>query len=228
MKICGLEKSSLVDYDGKIAAVVFTPGCNFSCPFCQNSTLIKDENITLLEEKEVFDYLLKRKNVIDAVVISGGEPTLQPDLTQFIKKVKSLNYLVKLDTNGSNFKLLKNLAENKLIDYVAMDIKNSLNSYEKTVSAKINIDEIKKSVSFLLTDQIDYEFRTTLVRELHNKKDMVEMANWLTGARRLYLQKFKDSGNCFLKGLNAVDESTAFQYQKILKSTVQNVYLRGY
>ncbi len=228
MKICGMEKSSLVDYDGKIAVVVFTPECNFACPFCQNSSLLKNENLTLIEEKEIFDYLFKRRNLIDAVVISGGEPTLQPDLIEFIKKVKNLDYLVKLDTNGSNFEVLKNLVENKLIDYIAMDIKNSINSYNKTVSAKADIDEIKKSVSYLLTDKLDYEFRTTLVKELHSKNDIIDMSKWLIGAKRLFLQKFKDSENCLLKGLNAVDILTAREYQKILKTTVQNVYLRGY
>lgn len=229
MKICGLEKFSLVDFGEKICATVFTPSCNFACPFCHNGDLALDKNLVLLDEKDVLDYLALRKKMLDAVVVSGGEPTLQSDLPEFLKKVKKLGYTVKLDTNGSNPKVLKKLVADGLVDYVAMDIKNSLDSYPVTVGLPlVNLDAIKESVDFLLTDVVDYEFRTTLVSEFHDETTVRTVAEWLDGAKSLYLQRFVERPSCIAKGLHPVPTETAQRYVEILKKTIKNVALRGY
>ena len=229
MKVFGFEKLSMVDFPGHLCCTVFTGGCNFKCPFCQNSDLVKMQNLREINQDEIFSYLSKRKGVIDSVCVSGGEPTIYPDLEQFIVKIKSLGFLVKLDTNGTNYEMLKRLIENNLVDYVAMDIKNSLSAYGETAGTNfVDLENIKKSVELLKRNLVDYEFRTTLVKQFHSTSTITEMANWLDGAKRIFLQHFVDNGTCLQKGLNEVEKQDAEKFLDILKNHVNYVELRGY
>jgi pyruvate formate lyase activating enzyme len=194
MKIGGLQKLTLIDYPGRLAAVVFLSGCNFRCPFCYSSELVLPEKIKNqpeISEKYLFDFLKERKGLLEGIVLCGGEPTLNHDLADFVKKIKKFKYLVKLDTNGSNPKILKHLIDKNFVDYVAMDIKGPKEKYAKFASKKINIEEIKKSIDILKKEEVDYEFRSTIVPNLHKKEDVIEMAKWISGAKRYYLQNFR-------------------------------------
>ncbi len=230
MNICGFEKFSLVDYDNYVTCTVFTKGCNFVCPFCHNSSLVlKDKFAENIPEEDVFSYLQKRKGMVDAVCVSGGEPTLQPDLKDFIKKVKSMGFRVKLDSNGTKPELLKELIDEKLVDYVAMDIKNSLGKYAQTVGLNtINLNPITKSIELLKNSGIDYEFRTTLIKEYHTQNDIEQIAELIKGAKNYALQKFVDNGECITHNLTEVDKETVDSYVEIVKPFVQNVKVRGY
>ncbi len=229
MKIFGLEKLSMVDYPGHLCCTVFTGGCNFKCPFCQNSDLVKMQNLHEIDQDEIFSYLEKRKGRIDSVCISGGEPTIYSDLPEFVNKIKSLGFLVKLDTNGTNPKMLETLIKKGSIDYVAMDVKNSLSAYAETAGSNyINLDDIKKSVNLLKKNLVDYEFRTTLVKQFHSVTTITEMANWLVGAKKIFLQHFVDNGSCLTKGLNEIEKQQAEQFALILKDKIGLVELRGY
>lgn len=230
MNICGFEKFSLVDYDNYVTCTVFTKGCNFVCPFCHNSSLVlKDKFADNIPEEDVFSYLQKRKGMVDAVCVSGGEPTLQPDLKDFIKKVKSMGFRVKLDSNGTKPELLKELIDEKLVDYVAMDIKNSLGKYAQTVGLNtINLNPITKSIELLKNSGIDYEFRTTLIKEYHTQSDIEQIAELIKGAKNYALQKFVDNGECITHNLTEVDKETVDSYVEIVKPFVQNVKVRGY
>jgi len=193
MLLGGLQKTTLIDYPGKVAATVFTVGCNFRCPFCYSKELVIPEEIKKhpkISEEYFFDFLEKRKGLLDGVVICGGEPTIHNDLPEFSEKIKNLGYLVKLDTNGSNPEMLKELIDKKLIDYVAMDIKAPKDNYEKAIGVKINIDSIQKSIDILKNGSIDYEFRTTVVPAIHNREDIIKMAEWIKGAKKYFLQQF--------------------------------------
>lgn len=224
---CGIEKLSLVDFDGKIACTLFTGGCNYRCPFCHNSPLIKEQ--PFLDLNEILTYLEKRKKMLDAVVISGGEPTLHKNLPDILKVLKELGYVIKLDTNGTNPKMLKELIEDKLIDYVAMDIKGSLNNYHLITGVNNPLlDNIKESINILKKSNIDFEFRTTLVKEYHTLEIINEMKELLKGTKKLYLQKFILRDTCLDQTLNEVDVNTAKEYKEILEQTILNVYLRGY
>lgn len=227
MKISGLQKLSLVDYPEHTACTIFTSGCNFACPFCHNSSLVQNLADEITENK-VLEYLIKRKNILDAVCISGGEPTLQKDLLEFINKIKNMGYKIKLDTNGTNFEILKYLIDNKLIDYVAMDIKNSLEKYPLTTNCKVNLDNIKKSIGYLLNSNIEYEFRTTLVQEFHTTEDIENISLLISGAKKYYLQKFVDSDNCIARGLHEITKEKVLQFQKILQDKIPQTFLRGY
>ena len=226
MKISGFEKISLQDYPDHISCIIFTQGCNLRCPFCQNSTLIPLESDNLIKENEIIDYLKLRKNLINGVTISGGEPTLQSDLKDFIIKIKNLGFDIKLDTNGINYNLLKNLIENKLIDYVAMDIKNSLDKYSQTSGVeKINIQNILNSIELLKSSNINHEFRTTIINEYHTLQDIYEIIK-LIGDSNYYLQNFKNSANVLDKTLTEITEDKLILWNKVLKNYA-NVYIRG-
>ena len=228
-KFVGIEKLSLVDYEGKLACTLFTNGCNFKCPFCHNSSLVIKDNYSYIEDEEILSYLQKRTKQLDAVVITGGEPTLMPNLIEKIKEIKKLGYLVKLDTNGSNPEIIKQLVENKLIDYIAMDIKNSLNKYNITTGIEnINIDKIKQSIEYIMNCGIDYEFRTTLVKEFHNENDIKEISLLIKGAKKYFLQCFVDRGECIKENLHKVDKEKALYFKSLLKESIKNVNLRGY
>lgn len=192
MEIKGFLPLSLIDYPGKMAAVIFLPGCNFRCTFCFNIDLVlHPEALESLDADHILKELKARKKWIDGVVITGGEPTLSNGLEEFIEKVKKLGFPVKLDTNGSNPKMLKNLIEKKLIDYVAMDIKCPLEKYSKATGVDANINDIKESVDIIRNSGIDYEFRTTVVPSLIKKKDVEEIGKWLKGSKRYFLQQFR-------------------------------------
>lgn len=226
MKISGLQKVSLVDYDGQIAATIFTSGCNFACPFCHNAGLVHQTE-SIIPQDEILDYLNKRKNVLTAVCISGGEPTLHKDLPELIKKIKQLGYLVKLDTNGTNLPMLKELVDNQLIDYVAMDIKNSFDKYDLTTGIVAHTN-IKDTIDYIMSCGIDYEFRTTLIKNYHNETSIKKISQIISGAKRYFLQKFVDNDNCLSKGLEAIDHITAEHFRDICIKTIPNTKLRGY
>ena len=228
MVILGLEKLSLVDFEDKVCATIFTGGCNFLCPFCHNSGIVKKE-VEELDQNEVLEYLRKRKGVLDAVTVSGGEPTLQKDLVEFISNLKEMGYLVKLDTNGTNPIMLKELLDKKLIDYVAMDIKNNFEDYAPIIGLKyFNPDNVKISLKMLQESGIKYELRTTLVKEFISEKNIKKMAQDLKGRKTLYLQKFVDSEGCIKRNLNPISKEQALKFKEILETQIENVILRGY
>ena len=228
MEFVGIDKFSLLDYEDKVSCVLFCKPCNFRCPFCHNGTTVLEAD-SYIPFDDILDYLKSRRGLIDAVVVSGGEPTLMPDLKEKIIKLKELGFLVKLDTNGTNPNVVKELYESKLIDYVAMDIKNSEEKYPLTAGTKnIDIEKIKESISYLMNSGIDYEFRTTLIDEFHTMEDIQQMAELIKGAKKMYLQKFVERESCIQKGLHEVDIVKAKVFQKELSKTIQNVYLRGY
>ena len=228
MDIYGLEKLSLVDYEGMMCATVFTGGCNFNCPFCHNAGLIRKE-VEMLDEKDVLNYLGERRKLLDAVTVSGGEPTLEEGLIPFIRQLKGMGYKVKLDTNGTRPEVLRQLIEENLLDYVAMDIKNNFDDYMPITAVKINwSNKVKESLEILSKSNIKYELRTTLVKEYHKKTNILQLAEDLKGQKLLYLQKFVDSGGCNQSGLNEIDKAEANDFKQILEKTIKNVVLRGY
>jgi len=194
MLIGGIQKTTLIDYPGKIASTIFTIGCNFRCPFCHNPELVNN-TATQLEEVEILNFFESRKNLLDAICITGGEPTIHVDLPDFIKKIKDMGFAVKLDTNGTNPKMLQELLDKKLIDYVAMDIKAPWSKYQEVVRQPIDVEAVKKSVEILKNNEIDYEFRSTVLPKLHTKEDLIEMANQIKGADKYFLQKFRAVGD---------------------------------
>ncbi|MCC5911197.1 MAG: anaerobic ribonucleoside-triphosphate reductase activating protein [Clostridiaceae bacterium] len=218
MKIIGIEKSSFIDYPNKISTVYFTAGCNFRCPYCHNGPIVKGvgENI---KEEEIFSFLEKRKKFIDALCISGGEPTLYEEIYDFIKKVKEKGFFIKLDTNGTNPEMLKNLLKEELIDYVAMDIKAPLHKYEFITKTKVDIEDIKASIHLLKNTSIDYEFRTTVCKELLTEEDILEIAKYLKGSKRYYIQNFKDVESVLVgqNQFNPYDGKTLEEIQKNIK-----------
>lgn len=226
MNIAGVQKVTLLDYPGKVACEIFTQGCNFECPFCQNSSLIPITNTGEFSEEEIFEYLNLRKNILDGVVITGGEPTVQKDLKSFIKKIKDLGLLVKLDTNGGNPKVLQELIDEKLVDYVAMDIKNIFNKYNITSGKKINLDNIKKSIEILKASKIDYEFRTTIIKEMHSLDDIISICK-LVGNAKYYLQNFEDSENVLNHSLHGFSREELLFIDKYLKDLFPNVEIRA-
>lgn len=227
MNLQGYQKLTLLDFPGKVACTVFTGGCNFKCPFCHNASLVLSPNEFKSAQEDIFIYLSSRKGIIDGVCITGGEPLLQPDIEDFIVKVKELGLLVKLDTNGSFPSKLKTLLDKGLLDYVAMDIKASKENYSKLCGADINIKDIEKSVEILKESNIPYEFRTTAVKELHTKEDFYNIGLWLKGTERYFIQGFVDSGNLIKEGLSAF---SAAEMKELLKEVQQNIpeaQLRG-
>lgn len=229
MKICGFQKMTMLDYPGKVACTVFTGGCNFRCPFCHNALLvteIDDENV--FDEEEIISYLYKRKGIIDGVCITGGEPLLQKDITEFLQKVKATGLPVKLDTNGSYPQKLRELVEKGLVDYVAMDIKNSKEKYSETIGlSDYDLSKVEESVEFLLSGAVDYEFRTTVVREFHTQEDILNIANWISDAKRYFLQGFVDSGNLIGSGMSAYRPQEMVEICTKAQEIVPNTVLRG-
>ena len=228
MDFVGIDKFSLLDYEDKVSCVLFCKPCNFRCPFCHNGTTVLEAETTIPFD-DILGYLKSRKGLIDAVVVSGGEPTLMPDLKEKIIKLKELGFLIKLDTNGTNPEVIKDLYESNLIDYVAMDIKNSFKKYSLTCGVKsVPLDKISQSILYLMNSGIDYEFRTTLIDEFHDEGDMLDIAETLKGAKKLYLQKFVERESCIQKGLHEVSEEKAKRFLDILKGKIEKVNLRGY
>ena len=226
MLIGGFQKMTMLDYPGKVACTIFTYGCNFRCPFCHNATLVIDE-ASLLSEDEILSYLIKRKGILDGVCITGGEPLLQKDIFEFLEKVRKTGLLVKLDTNGSYPEKLKEAIDRGLVDYVAMDIKASLENYSKVADVNVKIQDIEKSIQILLENKVDYEFRTTVVRELHTKEDFEKISEWIKGAKRYFLQCFKDNENLIGNNLSAYTPHELEGFLEVLKNNIDKVSLRG-
>ena len=231
MKIKGFIKNTFIEYPGKIAAMIFLPNCNFKCSFCFNPELISDnEAIKDIDEKEVFDFLEKNKKWIDAVVISGGEPTLQKDLIEFIKKIKNLGYLVRIYTNGTNPKMLEKLIDEKLIDSIAMDIKAPLTEegYESITNVKGMLENVKKSISLIMQSDLEYEFRTTVVPSIHTEKDIEEIAKHIKDANLFILQKFLPENvlDSKLKKLKTQNDDEMEKLAEIARKYVKNVKWR--
>lgn len=226
MKIAGFQKLTLLDFPGKVSCILFTQGCNFKCPYCQNSGLIGHENDELIDEEEIFSYLNKRKGVIDGVVISGGEPTVQADLVRFIRRVKDQGFLVKLDTNGSNPDMLEELLKDNLLDYVAMDIKNPLTLYKEVAGISPKVDKLKRSIELLKNCSIDHEFRTTIIRNIHDIDKIFEICSYVDG-NKMYLQNFEQSENVLGANLESFSKEELLDIQKKMKGKYPNVKVRG-
>lgn len=233
MHIAGLQKMTLLDYPGKVACTVFLQGCNFRCPFCHNSDLLPGAGQDFMTVEEFLSFLESRKGLLDAVCVSGGEPTLQPDLEALLRSIKAMSYHVKLDTNGSRPEILQHLVGEGLVDYVAMDIKSGPAGYAATAGANISLQDIEKSIAFLLSGAVDYEFRTTVVAELHKEADFDAIAKWLKAlcpqrkARRFFLQSYVDRESVLEGGLHAPTKETLQKYGEILCSAADYVNLRG-
>ena len=229
IRFYGLQKLTLLDYPGNMAATVFTGGCNFRCPFCHNRSLVfLNENDSEIANEDIFDFLKSRNKILDGICITGGEPLLHKGITAFIKRVRDLGLKVKLDTNGSNFEALRRLIDEKLVDYVAMDIKNSPEKYAMTIGLEnYDLSEIEKSKNYLLENHVDYEFRTTIVREFHEPEDLRKIGEWIRGAKHYYLQNFEDHGICIQAGLGEVDLHTLETMKRIAGEYVEHIEIRG-
>lgn len=228
MLLKGIQKLTLLDFSGKVACTVFTGGCNFRCPFCHNASLVTRMDDTSLPESEFFSFLKKREGILDGVCISGGEPTLQPDLYDFIKKIKEMGYAVKLDTNGYRPDVLKKLCNESLIDYVAMDIKNSPEKYAVTIGiSDIDMSNVFESADFLMNGTTDFEFRTTVVSELHKPEDFNAIGQWLKGDERYFLQPFIDSGDIIGTGYNSPKENEMRNFLSTIVQYIPNTQIRG-
>ena len=235
MIICGLQKTTLLDFPEKTACTVFTGGCNFSCPFCHNASLVVDnifEEVIL--EDEFFNFLKKRKGILDGVCVTGGEPLIQKDIDNFMQKIKNEGYLVKLDTNGSFPQKLKSLVKNGLVDYVAMDIKNSPKNYGIAAGIPyIDIEKINESIEFLMENNIDFEFRTTAVKGIHTLNDFYEIGKWIKGEEKYFVQNFIDSGDTISSRNNEKCTFSGFSQEemndfvKIVRHYVPNAEIRG-
>ena len=229
IRFYGLQKLTLLDYPGNMAATVFTGGCNFRCPFCHNRSLVfLNENDSEISTEDILDYLDNRKKILDGVCITGGEPLLHKGITDFIRKIRSLGLKVKLDTNGSNFKALKELIDEGLLDYVAVDIKNCPEKYAETIGLEnFDLSEVEKTKDYLLEGHVDYEFRTTVVKEFHEVKDFEKIGRWIEGAKNYYLQNFEDHGSCIREGLSEVDLPELEKMKETAEKYVKHVEIRG-
>lgn len=228
MRIDGLQTLTLLDYPGKVACTVFTSGCNMRCPFCHNASLVCGEVPPFMEKEEFFAFLKKRTDVLDGVCVTGGEPLLQEGLIPFLLEVKEKGFTTKLDTNGLLHDRLRAVVEAGAVDYVAMDIKNCKARYAETAGVPgLDLAPIEKSVQFLMEGKVDYEFRTTVVKELHNKADFDEIGRWLKGAKRYFLQSFKDSGDILSPGLSPMEKADLLEIRDRLRAEIPGVELRG-
>lgn len=231
MKIQGLQKLTLLDYPERVACTIFTAGCNFRCPFCHNASLVLEEKQqAVYREEEIFSFLKKRLGILDGVCVSGGEPLLQADIDIFLEKVKKLGFLVKLDTNGSFPKKLKELVKSGLVDYVAMDIKNSPKLYCRTAGIAEDeavMENIQESVTFLLEAPVDYEFRTTVVRGYHTKESFEKIGLWIKGAKKYFLQSFVDSGELIDQASKGFEKAEMEAFAEAVRPYIPSVELRG-
>jgi len=232
--ICGLQKMTLLDYPGKIACTVFLGGCNFRCPFCHNSELFMGKPEKLMEDEEFFSFLKSRKGLLDGVCVSGGEPTLYKHLPEFLEKIKELGFLVKLDTNGSRPEIVKALVAKGLVDYIAMDVKNSPAMYAQTVGLEtMELASIEESLRFLIGGELPYELRTTLVSQLHTEASIQDMGVWLAGLvpgkkpGKLFLQSFVDRDTVLFAGLTPPESDATAGFAKILAPFVEQVTIRN-
>lgn len=229
MVISGFQKLTLVDYPGKTACLIFTQGCNLRCPFCHNRDLVEGFNSkNQIDEEEIFKYLDKRKGLIDGVCISGGEPLLQKDILFFMQRIKDKGYKVKLDTNGSKPELLKRIIDGNLVDYVAMDIKNSFEDYGKTSGVdNMDISNIKRSIEILKSSNVCHEFRTTVVRELHDFNKIKSIISYIGVDAKYYLQNYRDCETVLVKGFHGFEKEELLKIKDKLNNDYPNVSIRG-
>lgn len=228
MKIHGLMKMTLLDFPGQVACTVFLGGCDMRCPFCHNSELLDMNAPEVMDENELYDFLSKRKGLLDGVVFTGGEPLLRRDIAPVMQKIREMGFKIKLDTNGNHPDRLKELVSSGLVDYVAMDIKNSPEKYGVTIGLPdFDISKVKESVEFLLEGKVPYEFRTTVVRQFHDEESMKAIAGWISGADRYYLQGFVDRETVKFSGLEACSKEQMHSFLEIVKSSVKEADLRG-
>ena len=228
MIIKGLQKTTLLDFPQKVACTIFTGGCNFRCPFCHNASLVISPNDSdSISEDELFDFLKKRRNILDGVCITGGEPLLQKDIESFIIKIKDMGYAVKLDTNGAYPEKLRDILDKSLVDYVAMDIKNSRDKYSLTCGVSVDTDKISESIAMLVCGNIPYEFRTTVVRELHEPQDIEKIGEWISGAKAYYLQSFIDSGDIIGSNMSCYSPEEMKQILAFARKNIPQAELRG-
>lgn len=228
MKISGLQKTTLLDYPGHVAATVFLGGCNFRCPFCHNGDLLDGGGADPFSEEDVLAFLKKRAGLLEGVCITGGEPTLQEGLEEFILRVRELGLKVKLDTNGYRPKVLERLCRSSLLNYVAMDIKAGRENYGAAAGLPgIDMKRIEESVAFLLSGTVPYEFRTTVVKELHSDRDFEDIARWIRGCRAYYLQSYRDSEQVLVPGFSACTKEELLHFMDIVRPAADLVELRG-
>jgi len=229
MIISGFQKLTLLDFPGKVACTVFTAGCQFRCPFCHNASLVTHiDPAARMDEQDILAYLQKRKGVLDGVCITGGEPLLQKDLPDFLKNIKALGLPVKLDTNGAEPERLRALIDAGLVDYVAMDVKNSLEHYPETVGIEgFDTAPVEQSIRLLKEGRVDYEFRTTVVSQLHDEDSLLSLAKMLTGVPQWFLQNFVDSGDVIGEGLCAMPEAELRAIAEKAAYFVPNIKIRG-
>lgn len=229
MRIGGLQKLTLLDYPGKVACTVFLSGCNLRCPYCHNPALVLPEqsNAPGMPESEVFAFLEQRKGKLDGICITGGEPTLQSELPGFLEKLRGLGYAIKLDTNGTNPGMLNRLLHDGILNYVAMDIKNSPSRYAETCGGADVLSKVRESADLLLNSPTDYEFRTTVCKPLHTEKEMEEIGRWLRGAKRYFLQPFVDTGDLVSGGVQAHTQDELTRLRQAVLPDIPNTQLRG-
>ena len=229
MRICGLQKLAMVDYPGKLAATVFTGGCNLRCPFCHNALLVtRLTESPSLSEDEILSFLASRKNLLDGMVLSGGEPLMQPGCTDFLQRVRELGLSIKVDTNGCYPDILGDILSRGLVDYVAMDLKNSREKYAETVGIPgFDLSPIEESIQILKNSGVDYEFRTTAVQGFHTSDDIRAIGQWVQGAPRYFLQQFVDSGNLISPGLNPLSEKELQNLAQTAQPWFGQVSIRG-
>ena len=227
MLLGGLQKMTLLDFPGHVACTVFTAGCNFRCPFCHNTPLVTGPDSPGYSVDEFFPFLEKRRGLLDGVAITGGEPLLQHDIVPFIERIRSMGYFVKLDTNGAFPEKLREILERGLADYVAMDIKNCQEKYELSAGADGILPNVEESVRLLMADTVPYEFRTTLVDELHEPDDFRKIGQWLQGASQYFIQGFVDSGNILASGMHAASPKKTEQCLASVRIYLPQAQLRG-
>lgn len=229
MKIHGFQKLTLLDYPGKVACTIFTGGCNFRCPFCHNGNLVLHPGEEPeIPKEQILNVLKKRRGILEGVCITGGEPTLAVDLAEWIREIRGFGYLVKLDTNGYRPEVLESLISEGLLDFVAMDIKNAPDSYSSTAGiSNLDFSRIERSVQSLKSGRVDYEFRTTVARELHGREEMDAIGRWIRGAKRYYLQNYRQSGQVIRPEFTGFTREELEDFRVLLKQYIPQVEIRG-
>ena len=227
MVLGGLQKLTLLDFPGHVACTVFTLGCNFRCPFCHNALLVEGEDSPTYDVEEFFSFLQKRKGVLDGVAVTGGEPLLQKDIIPFLQRIKDMGFAVKLDTNGSFPKVLKEILDKNLVDYVAMDVKNAKEKYPLTAGWQGDISQVEESIRLLMQGSVPYEFRTTTVAQLHTVEDFRSMGKWIRGAQRYYIQQFRESEHILGEGFTPPTEEQMNLYLLAARECIPHAQLRG-
>jgi len=229
VKVHGFNKLTLLDYPGRLACTIFLGHCNFRCPFCHNAGLVLDpENEPVIPIEEILGTLKKRKGILDGVCITGGEPTVHKKLPEFIQQIKKMDYSVKLDTNGTNPQMVQDMVKAGLVDYVAMDIKNAPDKYGETAGiARVDLEAVNETVEFLKSGKVDYEFRTTVTRELHKKEDFLKIRKWLSGSRRYFLQAYKESEQVIHPVYSSYSREQLENFRQLLLEEISQVEIRG-